>query len=222
MAQCSTHLSIPDTPDTFPAPGRGGARRAAGRRGRHHESPRFRRRRALVQHRWEGPYPGGSSRKVVAVEMWTGGCINCVNTLPSVKHWDEKYRAKGLVIVGVHSPRAPARTFTAVHAGPDRKVWHQVPSRDGQRLPNLGRLQELLLADALPDRPAHGHSLQAHRRRRVRYHGSDDRPVPGRIGYPDPAVSRKRTHPLEPCHRKGEPLPGRPSLESDKKGALGP
>jgi thiol-disulfide isomerase/thioredoxin len=42
--------------------------------------------------------------KVVAVEMWTGGCINCLNTLPYVKQWDAKYRAKGLVIVGVHSP----------------------------------------------------------------------------------------------------------------------
>jgi len=42
--------------------------------------------------------------KVVAVEMWTGGCINCINTLPYVKQWDAKYRAKGLVTVGVHSP----------------------------------------------------------------------------------------------------------------------
>ncbi len=42
--------------------------------------------------------------KVVAVEMWTGGCINCINTLPYVKEWDAKFRAKGLVVVGVHSP----------------------------------------------------------------------------------------------------------------------
>jgi thiol-disulfide isomerase/thioredoxin len=42
--------------------------------------------------------------KVVAVEVWTGGCINCINTLPYVKQWDAKYRAQGLMIVGVHSP----------------------------------------------------------------------------------------------------------------------
>jgi thiol-disulfide isomerase/thioredoxin len=42
--------------------------------------------------------------KVVAVEMWTGGCINCINTFPYVKQWDAKYRGKGLVVVGVHSP----------------------------------------------------------------------------------------------------------------------
>lgn len=46
----------------------------------------------------------GLQGKVVAVEMWTGDCINCINTLPYVKQWDAKYRAKGLVIVGVHTP----------------------------------------------------------------------------------------------------------------------
>ncbi len=42
--------------------------------------------------------------KVVAVDMWTAGCGNCLNTLPYVKQWDAKYRDKGLVIVGVHTP----------------------------------------------------------------------------------------------------------------------
>ncbi len=42
--------------------------------------------------------------KVIAVEMWTGGCSNCLNTLPYIKQWDATYRGKGLVVVGVHSP----------------------------------------------------------------------------------------------------------------------
>jgi thiol-disulfide isomerase/thioredoxin len=42
--------------------------------------------------------------KVVAVEMWTAGCYNCLNVLPSLKQWDARYRDKGLVIVGVHAP----------------------------------------------------------------------------------------------------------------------
>ncbi len=42
--------------------------------------------------------------KVVAVEMWTAGCYNCLNVVPWLKTWDDKYRAQGLVIVGVHSP----------------------------------------------------------------------------------------------------------------------
>jgi thiol-disulfide isomerase/thioredoxin len=41
---------------------------------------------------------------VVLVEFWTFGCDNCLNTLPSVKEWDAKYRERGLTIVGVHSP----------------------------------------------------------------------------------------------------------------------
>jgi cytochrome c biogenesis protein CcdA/thiol-disulfide isomerase/thioredoxin len=42
--------------------------------------------------------------KVVLVDFWTYSCINCLRTLPYLKSWDERYRAKGLVIVGVHSP----------------------------------------------------------------------------------------------------------------------
>jgi thiol-disulfide isomerase/thioredoxin len=42
--------------------------------------------------------------RVVLVEFWTFGCDNCLNTLPSVKEWDAKYRERGLTIVGVHSP----------------------------------------------------------------------------------------------------------------------
>lgn len=42
--------------------------------------------------------------KVVAVEIWTAGCYNCLNVIPALKTWDEKYRSQGLVIIGVHSP----------------------------------------------------------------------------------------------------------------------
>ena len=42
--------------------------------------------------------------KVVLVDFWTYSCINCLRTLPYLKAWDEKYRAQGLVIIGVHTP----------------------------------------------------------------------------------------------------------------------
>ncbi len=42
--------------------------------------------------------------RVVLVEFWTFGCYNCRNTLPYVKGWDARYRAKGLTVIGVHSP----------------------------------------------------------------------------------------------------------------------
>jgi thiol-disulfide isomerase/thioredoxin len=47
---------------------------------------------------------GGLKGKVVLVDFWTYSCINCVRTLPYLRSWDERYRADGLVIVGVHSP----------------------------------------------------------------------------------------------------------------------
>lgn len=42
--------------------------------------------------------------KVVLIDFWTYSCINCIRTLPYIIAWDKKYRDKGLVIVGVHSP----------------------------------------------------------------------------------------------------------------------
>jgi cytochrome c biogenesis protein CcdA/thiol-disulfide isomerase/thioredoxin len=42
--------------------------------------------------------------KVVLIDFWTYTCINCLRTLPYVRAWDQKYRDKGLVIVGVHTP----------------------------------------------------------------------------------------------------------------------
>jgi len=42
--------------------------------------------------------------KVVLVDFWTYSCINCIRTLPYMKAWHEKYKDKGLVIVGVHTP----------------------------------------------------------------------------------------------------------------------
>lgn len=42
--------------------------------------------------------------KVVLVDFWTYSCINCIRTLPYLTAWHEKYKDKGLVIVGVHTP----------------------------------------------------------------------------------------------------------------------
>ncbi len=58
--------------------------------------------------------------KVVLIDFWTFACANCRNTLPYIKAWDKKYRDKGLVIIGVHTPeleteRDPANVNKAVH-----------------------------------------------------------------------------------------------------------
>ena len=46
----------------------------------------------------------GLKGKVVLVDFWTYSCINCLRTLPYVRAWAEKYRAQGLVVIGVHTP----------------------------------------------------------------------------------------------------------------------
>ncbi len=42
--------------------------------------------------------------KVVLVDFWTFGCVNCRNALPYVREWHRKYKDQGLVVVGVHAP----------------------------------------------------------------------------------------------------------------------
>src|SRR5207237_1591055 len=42
--------------------------------------------------------------KVVLVDFWTYTCINWLRTLPYVRAWAEKYKDRGLVVIGVHTP----------------------------------------------------------------------------------------------------------------------
>jgi cytochrome c biogenesis protein CcdA/thiol-disulfide isomerase/thioredoxin len=58
--------------------------------------------------------------KVVLVDFWTYSCINCLRTLPHVKAWYRAYRARGLVVLGVHTPEfafehVPSNVEGAVH-----------------------------------------------------------------------------------------------------------
>ena len=46
----------------------------------------------------------GLRGKVVLVEFWTYTCINWLRTLPYVRAWAQKYKDRGLVVIGVHSP----------------------------------------------------------------------------------------------------------------------
>jgi thiol-disulfide isomerase/thioredoxin len=45
--------------------------------------------------------------QVVLVDFWTYTCINWLRTLGYVRAWYEKYRDRGLVVVGVHTPEFP-------------------------------------------------------------------------------------------------------------------
>ncbi|EGP09062.1 thioredoxin family protein [Afipia clevelandensis] len=65
---------------------------------------------------WQNSGPltiAGLRGKVVLVNFWTYGCVNCVNTLPHVTQLYAKYKDKGLVIVGVHTPEFPFERSTS-------------------------------------------------------------------------------------------------------------
>ena len=49
----------------------------------------------------------GLGGKVVLVDFWTYTCINWLRTLPYVRAWSEKYKDRGLVVIGVHTPEFP-------------------------------------------------------------------------------------------------------------------
>ena len=42
--------------------------------------------------------------KVVLVNFWTYSCINSLRALPYVRAWAAKYKDRGLVVIGVHTP----------------------------------------------------------------------------------------------------------------------
>ncbi|MBI1686737.1 redoxin domain-containing protein [Caulobacter hibisci] len=75
--------------------------------------------------------------KVVVVCFWTYSCINSLRVLPYLRAWQARYRDRGLVVIGVHTPefrfeRDPANVrqsvrdldvgFPVVLDG-DRRIW---------------------------------------------------------------------------------------------------
>ena len=43
-------------------------------------------------------------KKIILVDFWTYSCINCQRTTPYLNAWYEKYKDKGFVIIGIHTP----------------------------------------------------------------------------------------------------------------------
>ena len=42
--------------------------------------------------------------KIVLVDFWEYTCVNCLRTLPYLQEWNRRYKDRGLVIVGIHTP----------------------------------------------------------------------------------------------------------------------
>lgn len=86
---------------------------------------------------------GALKGKVVVVDFWTFLCGNCQAALPYVRRLDADFRAKGLVVVGVHTPElAPERDVANVRKAvtrlgvnypvaldPDFTIWNRFNNR---------------------------------------------------------------------------------------------
>ena len=57
----------------------------------------------------EGPHVNGrvtayAKQPLTLVHFWTFACSNCRYNLPIYSEWEAKYKARGLKVVGVHTP----------------------------------------------------------------------------------------------------------------------
>lgn len=70
--------------------------------------PRIVRMPDLIAGSWLNTNQALDSRQlrgnVVLVDFWDYTCVNCLRTLPYLREWYERYQAKGLQIIGIHSP----------------------------------------------------------------------------------------------------------------------
>lgn len=42
--------------------------------------------------------------RTVLIDFWDYTCVNCIRTLPYIKEWHQRYKDKGLAVIGVHTP----------------------------------------------------------------------------------------------------------------------
>ncbi len=45
--------------------------------------------------------------RVVLLNFWVFTCVNCTNTVPALVEFDRNYRARGLTLIGIHTPEFP-------------------------------------------------------------------------------------------------------------------
>ena len=90
--------------------------------------------------------------RVVLVDFWTYTCINCIRTLPTCSAWDAALPRRG-----PHDRRRPhagvrLRARRRQRRGRDRAERAALPGRPGQRLRDLERVGQPVLAREVPDR----------------------------------------------------------------------
>ncbi len=51
--------------------------------------------------------------KPVLVHFWAVSCYMCKESMPQINEWRDKYKEKGLQVIGIHMPRSEADTDIA-------------------------------------------------------------------------------------------------------------
>jgi thiol-disulfide isomerase/thioredoxin len=65
--------------------------------------------------------------RITLVEFWTFGCSNCRNTLPWLKAAHARYAARGLTIIGVHTPEFESEREPEVVREATRRLGIEYP-----------------------------------------------------------------------------------------------
>jgi len=87
--------------------------------------------------------PSSLKGKVVLLDIWDYTCVNCIRTLPYIKSWAEKYKDKGLIVIGIHSPefdfeKAPENLKAAIQkfqltypviADNEYEIWNSLANK---------------------------------------------------------------------------------------------
>ena len=105
---------------------------------------------------------------VVLVNFWTLTCINWLRQEPYVRAWSQAYRDDGLVVIGVHTPEFSFEHDIDLVRQATKERGDRLPGRRRQRLRDLERLRQPLLAGALLHRRGRHDPRPPLRRRDVR------------------------------------------------------
>ncbi len=102
--------------------------------------------------------------KVVVLDMWTFGCINCRNVIPSLREWHTKYAEQGLVVIGNHFPEFDyERDLNNLKDALQRLNVPYAVAQDNDGSDVAG-LSDAVLAVAVSDRQARPSAIHSHRR----------------------------------------------------------
>ena len=80
--------------------------------------------------------------KVTVLHFWTFGCINCKRNLPAYDRWQKRFAARGVVVIGVHSPETKEEAELANVTKKVKEYGITYPVLVDSKLKNWNRWQQ--------------------------------------------------------------------------------